>query len=134
MTGFLNFLNRAIVPGRAFMRRMYAKFTGLDKKLKPHHHIKVDTEFKSDCKMWLQFLSYDVSMVSRPYVDLSVPCETAENLKFTSDATANEVLGFGTIFDNQWTFGRWEDGFINSMNHQLNSWNSMHYALGYSCG
>ena len=26
--GFLNFLNRAITPGRAFTRRMYAKFTG----------------------------------------------------------------------------------------------------------
>ena len=30
MTGLLNFLNRAIVPGRAFTRRMYAKFSLTD--------------------------------------------------------------------------------------------------------
>ena len=29
LAGLLNFLNRAIVPGHAFTRRMYAKFTGL---------------------------------------------------------------------------------------------------------
>ena len=50
LAGYLNFLNRAIFPGRAFTRRMYAKFTSTvkDKKLKAYHHIRLDSEFKSD--------------------------------------------------------------------------------------
>ena len=40
LTGLLNFISRAIVPGRAFTRRMYAKFS--NSKLKQHHHIWVD--------------------------------------------------------------------------------------------
>ena len=29
LCGFLNFLNRAIFPGRAFTRKMYSKFAGV---------------------------------------------------------------------------------------------------------
>ena len=46
LTGTLNFLNRAIVPGRVFTRCMYAKATELQnslkvkkQQLKPYHHI-----------------------------------------------------------------------------------------------
>ena len=53
----LNFINRAIVPGRAFTRRMYAKFSGgnvVNAKgipLKSYHHVKLDADFRSDCHM-----------------------------------------------------------------------------------
>ena len=56
LTGYLNFLNRAIFPGRAFTRRMYAKFMNLSQNLKKHHHLRIDKEFKEDCKVWLNFL------------------------------------------------------------------------------
>ena len=51
--GFLNFLNKAIFPGKAFTRRIYAKFsrTVEEKVLKPHHHVSLDREFKEDCRM-----------------------------------------------------------------------------------
>ena len=40
LTGYLNFLCRAVFPGRSFMRRMYAKVNSKQgKKLKPYHHI-----------------------------------------------------------------------------------------------
>ena len=55
LAGFLNFLNKAIVPGRAFTRRMYAKFTTVKGRLKAHHHIMLDKEFKEDCKVWKTF-------------------------------------------------------------------------------
>ena len=42
LAGYLNFLNKAIVPGRAFTRYMYVKFTVSKLKLKLHHHIAVD--------------------------------------------------------------------------------------------
>ena len=59
LAGFLNFLNRAIVPGRVFTRRMYGCLSGKIRTLKPFHHINVTREFKSDCKMWLTFLSQE---------------------------------------------------------------------------
>ena len=42
LTGTLNFLNRAIVPGRAFTRNMYTKLKITNSKgrpLKQHHHV-----------------------------------------------------------------------------------------------
>ena len=47
LAGYLNFLNRAIFPGRAFTRRMYSKYvqvikTGPDSKLKQYHHVRID--------------------------------------------------------------------------------------------
>ena len=60
LTGYLNFLNRAIVPGRAFTQRMYAKLSMKSTKtgnpIKMHHHISLDAEFKSDASMWERFL------------------------------------------------------------------------------
>ena len=57
LVGFLNFLGRAIVPGRAFTRRMNSKFTKQTECLKQYHHINLDREFKDDCKMWKIFLT-----------------------------------------------------------------------------
>ena len=57
LAGLLNFITRAIVPGRAFTRRMCAKFSDKLEVLKPYRHITLDREFKEDCRVWLQFLS-----------------------------------------------------------------------------
>ena len=82
LCGLLNFLGKAIFPGRSFTRRMYAKFSEIvningapksanDYKWKQHHHVKLDKEFKLDCTVWLRFLSSEIcSVVCRPMVDL----------------------------------------------------------------
>ena len=44
--GFLNFLGRCIIPGRAFARRLYTYTSNV--KLKPHHHIRVNGEMRQD--------------------------------------------------------------------------------------
>ena len=81
-------------------------------KLKPHHHIKLDGEFKLDCRVWIEFLSENAQVVvSRPMLDLSRQV-TAEQLEFFSDATANEFLGFGSVFGNRWVWGTWPPGFV----------------------
>ena len=54
--GFLNFLGRAIVPGRAFTRRLYTLVDNKQGKLKAHHHVKIKREHKLDLKMWQEFL------------------------------------------------------------------------------
>ena len=54
--GFLNFLCRCVIPGRAFTRRLYVHTENKDNKLKPHHHLRVTSEMKADLLMWRQFL------------------------------------------------------------------------------
>ena len=66
VTGFLNFLCRCVVPGRAFTRRLYSFMGG--NKLKPHHHIRVNSEMRRDLEMWLIFLDHPSSFC-RPFID-----------------------------------------------------------------
>ena len=54
LCGFLNFLGKAVVPGRAFTRRLYA-YTKSN-ILKPHHHVHFLGELHADMTMWLRFL------------------------------------------------------------------------------
>ena len=53
LTGYLNFLNKAIFPGRMFTRRMYSKYTDIKgkdgKPLRDYHHVRLDAEFHKDC-------------------------------------------------------------------------------------
>ena len=107
LCGYLNFLGKAIFPGRAFTRRMYAKYSKIINvkgtaagcsenyqfKFKQHHHMRLDGEFKWDCEVWLKFLSTDLaSVVNRPMIDLSVKPQASE-IKFFSDASAGKELG-----------------------------------------
>ena len=126
LAGFLNFLNKAVVLGRTFTRRMYAKFlnvinvgTKIDpptvryataQKLRSYHHVHLDREFKSDCEMWKVFLSH-ISVVCCPFADFQVALDTRE-LSFYSDASQNPVLGFGAIFNTEWTYHQWEKNYI----------------------
>ena len=116
LTGFLNFLSQAIFPGRAFTRRMYAKYSGTinDKsgKFKKYHHVRLDQEFKFDCEVWKLFLQGDVyTFACRPMLDIN-NLQSATQLEFYSDASRNPDLGFGAVFRNEWIFGQWEAGFI----------------------
>ena len=66
--GFLNFLGRAIVPGRAFTRRLYPQ--GKLNLLKPHHHLRITQEMRLDMQMWMQFLNHQ-SIFCRPFMDFT---------------------------------------------------------------
>ena len=121
----LNFLNHAIVPGCAFTRQMYAKFTSLvdlgsmnkfgrqqmSTELKPFHHIKLDREFKLDCEMWRLFLLNSIRGINRPFVDFSTGTN-ARVLDFYMDAAKGKSLGIGGIFRENWYLAQWEPGYI----------------------
>ena len=111
LCGFLNFLCRAVVPGRAFTRRLYA-YTGSDSKLKPHHHIKINSEMRADLLMWNDFLHHH-SVLARPFADFSTEV-TAETLFMYSDASLNPRLGMGAICQASWTFAQWNADFIKN--------------------
>ena len=131
LCGYLNFLNRAIHPGRCFMRRMYSKYADLwnkkatskdqnKKLLKPYHHVKLDKEFKADCKIWLSFLMHDklYRVVVRPMIDINI-FETSTRLKFYSDVSAAKELGYGCIFNKAWIFGKWESNLIDDFHPSI---------------
>ena len=106
-TGYLNFLSKAIQAGRTFTRRMYNKTSQLKygkngKMLKPYHHVSIDREFRFDCEVWKTFLlHFRDNAVCRPMIDFNRSKIGANQLNFTSDASASETLGFGATFQNQ---------------------------------
>ena len=114
LAGLLNFINKAVIPGRAFTRRMYAKFAKIteEKNLQGFHHLNLDKEFKADCNMWLKFLNNLASPgIARPFIDVNSPLSTVKIINFTSDAS--ETIGFGSFFNNKhWLHGKWEPGFV----------------------
>ena len=138
LCGFLNFLNKAIFPGHTFTRHMYTKFSQVvdlrslghhhtmdDKvsnvsreyKLCQHHHVRLDSEFKLDCKVWLNFLDNTQiqNIVNRKIVDLLEPENGITNrIYFTSDASAAPHLGYSCIMNNRWMYGKWEEDFIEA--------------------
>ena len=133
LCGYLNFLNKAVVPGRTFTRRMYAKFshvvdcTGWNNgrarireissnnkpRLKPHHQVCLDAEFKSDCSVWIQFLESKglEGVVCRLMMDLSSKISSVE-VGFYSDASRVYDLAMGCTLGNRWIFAKWPERFV----------------------
>lgn len=119
LTGQLNFLSRAIVPGRAFTRRMYAKYNAMNQ----FHHIRVDKELRLDCNLWSIFLQNPIN-TSRSFLDFADGTTTV--LDLTSDASLNCKLGFAGVFKRQartssptvisWFAQKWPRGFIQTSN------------------
>lgn len=99
LTGLLNFLCRAIVPGRAFTRRLYYKTAGL----KQHYHLRVDLDMRADLKLWEQFLITDHSLF-RPFMDFANTLQ-AEEISLTSDAS--KLYGWGCTYKSSWCFAEW---------------------------
>ena len=117
LTGTLNFINRAIVPGRAFTKGMYDKLKLKDKHgnpLKQHHHISLKGTFIDDCLVWKQFLhNATAHELCCPFIDINA-FASVEVLNFYSDASLNQNFGLGVIFGDNWIAGTWGSDFILS--------------------
>ena len=105
LTGFLNFLCRAVVPGRAFTRRFYAHFNS---SMQPHHHIRVTQEMRQDMTIGKQFLK-DSSSYCQPFIDFSLSV-TADDIDMYSDASG--TIGYGAYCQNSWLYGTWSENFL----------------------
>ena len=108
LAGILNFICRCIVPGRAFLRRLY--LTGSTSNLKQHHHVKITKENKLDLGIWKLFLSQPIAY-SRAFIQQDI--QTAEILDMYSDASRNFKLGFGAHCGPEWSFGQWDEQICN---------------------
>ena len=111
LCGFLNFLCRAVVPGRVFLRRMYTCTSG--NKLKPHHHIKLTQENKLDMCVWRRFLE-NPEVVARPFIEFNEQILTTLDIDMYSDASRNFELGYGAYCGPEWSFGQWDHKFMTT--------------------
>ena len=111
LTGFLNFLCKCIVPGRAFTRRLY--ITG---NLLPHYHIRITPEMRMDLQVWQKFLARP-DIFCRPFMDYQEL--TVEDINMYSDAAKTVKRGFGAYCDNSWLGGKWDPIWFESSNPSI---------------
>ena len=136
LAGVLNFLAKAIVPGRTFIRGMYRKIHTKNAKgeeLKQYHHLAVDKEFISDCKVWKEFLEQKMlirTLICRPFSDLSHQAKGVI-LNFYSDAS---MTGMGALFRNRWMAAVWDLCFWHRKFRVLIFWSCTHWLQQYLCG
>ena len=108
LTGFLNFLCRCIIPGRAFTRRMYGLIA--NPNLKQHHHVRVPVEIIKDLEMWKTFLSHP-SIYARPFLDY-LNTVSADQLEWFTDASG--TIGFDGVNNTNWFYGYWDQEFLRT--------------------
>ena len=113
LTGTLNFLSKAIVPGRAFTRRLYAHGEHL---LKKDHHLKVTKEMQSDLELWLTFLEHP-TIFARHFMDLEKQL-TSEELDWYTDASS--TLGAGGYNNTSYFIIEWDEDFLELFQPSIN--------------
>ena len=100
LLGSLNFMCRAIVPGRPFCRRLINATRGITK---PYHHIRISKAMRLDLQTWLTFFKlFNGVSVFHDRFWLS----NADLCLFT-DSSASYGKGFGAYFQGKWTYGLW---------------------------
>ena len=105
LTGFLNFLCRAIVPGRAFTRRLYSYFSS---SMKKHFHVNVNSEMKSDLRVWKTFLE-NPNVFCRPFMDFG-SILLAQELDWYTDASGS--IGMGGYHKDEFFLQEWDPTFL----------------------
>lgn len=105
LIGKLNFACRAVVPGRAFCRRLIDATTGVKQ---PHHRIRITEAMREDLRVWDSFLKHynGVSIIlGDNWVDNRV-------LNLYTDAAGS--VGFGAFFNGHWAAGTWPEAWGES--------------------
>ena len=115
LCGFLNFIGKCVVPGRAFTRRIYSFGESI---LKQHHHLDVKEELKLDLKAWKLFLD-DPQMCSRPFFHLDKGTDSDE-VFFYTDASRNSNFGCGGVCGTSYYIMQWEEDLIEDYNPSIN--------------
>ena len=108
LCGLLNFLCKCIVPGRAFVTRLYS-LAG-NSAMKPHHHVRITEEHRLDLSVWKFFLEQP-KIFCRPFMDFDKTF-SAEEINMYSDAAGNYQLGFGALCDKDWLVSKWDPVFM----------------------
>lgn len=108
LVGSLSFCGKAIVPGRAFLRRFYDLLMSVKEK---HHHIRISQKTKADISMWLDFLS---EFNGRAHIPSSV-WEDSETRCLFTDSAGSHHLGCGSYFAGSWVYYQWPDNWAGQI-------------------
>lgn len=101
LLGLLNFACSVIVPGRAFLRRLFDLTAG---HTCPHFRITLNSEARADLRAWYDFiLNYNGKscFLFKEWV-------SSETIKLYSDA-AGVHGGFAAVFGDKWFAGYWPE-------------------------
>ena len=93
LIGKLNFVCRAVTPGRAFLRRLIDLTRGA---CHPHHKVRMTCGGREDLRAWLTFLRRFNGKVMRS----AVYWTDNSALRFYTDASGS--IGFGIYFAGKW--------------------------------
>ena len=107
LTGSLAFCAKAMPSARAFIRRMYAAMSSVNK---PHHRIRLTNAIKEDLNMWQKFLK-DFNGIS--YM-LDSEFVSSASLKLETDSAGGANLGCGVYFNGQWCFLPWPEKWADT--------------------
>ena len=108
--GSLNFACRVVLPGRAFLRRLYHLTCGITK---PFHHIRLRQPAKEDLKVWLSFLEkHNGITFYREELFLS-----PDVVHIHTDACKS--VGYGGTFDTHWFSQCWPSSWWSEQNITL---------------
>ena len=106
LCGVLNFLCKCVVPGRAFVTRLYPPG-----KLKQHHHINITAEHRKDLEMWNTFVIHQ-NVFCRPFMDFERI--SAIDIDMYSDASRNFNKGVGAYCGTEWSVMKWDSRFMEA--------------------
>ena len=106
LCGFLNFLCRCVIPGRAFTRRLYSYFSS---SMPLHYHLNIKNQMKEDLRVWLKFLN-NPTVYCRPFIDYSSVLQ-ADDLDWYTDASGS--VGMGGYHKNKFFQLRWTEEFLD---------------------
>ena len=109
LCGLLNFLCKCVVPGRAFVTRLYSMTRTGQAAPKPHYHVRITEENRLDLKVWKIFLSQP-DVFCRPFLDFTVV--SAMDIDMYSDSSGNPNLGYGALCGSEFLFGQWNTTFV----------------------
>lgn len=98
LIGKLAFACRAVVPGRAFCRRLIDSTIGVRQ---PHHKIRISAAIREDLLVWDHFLD----CFNGTTIILEDQWQDNSMLNLYTDAAGG--LGFGAFFQGHWTYGVW---------------------------
>ena len=103
LTGVLNFAAKVVRPGRAFLRRIIARFTALRaKRVSKRSLCPIGASCAADIRWWQQHV--------RTWNGVSIMLEQewtdASKLHMWTDAC---LMGYGAVYENEWLNGRWPD-------------------------
>ena len=111
LCGLLNFICKCVIPGRAFVTRLYS-LAG-NSSMKPYHHVRITKEHRLDIMVWDMFLQQP-NVFCRPFMDYK--CIDADEVNMYSDASGNFRLGYGALCNQDWLIGQWDPIFMEK-NH-----------------